>query len=64
VEGYKENSVALKIEKIPLGGLVDFLNALGAQKLYIRVKRISIKPLYENPDLLDVSLTLAWYQGK
>lgn len=64
VEGYMESSVALKMDKIGLGGLVDFLKEVAAQKTFIRVKRISVKPLFENPDLLDVSLTLCWYERK
>jgi len=64
VEGYMESSVSVKMEKIGLGGLVDFLKEVAAGRTFIRVKRASIKPLFENPDLLDVSLILCWYERK
>ncbi|MDH5510665.1 MAG: type II secretion system protein M [Nitrospinota bacterium] len=62
VEGYSENSVAMRMEKIRLKELVGFLNEVGRRKSYIRVKRLSIKPLYEDPDLLEVKLTVSWYE--
>ena len=64
VEGYTESSIAMRIEKIPLSGLVALLGQTTGQKTYIRLKRITIKPLYENPDLLDVALTVSWYERK
>ena len=64
VEGYMESSVSVKMEKIGLGGLVDFLKEVAAQRTFIRVKRASIKPLFENPNLLDASLILCWYEKR
>jgi len=62
VEGYSESSVAMRMEKVKLKELVGFLNEVGRRKSYIRVKRLTIKPLYEDPDLLEVKLTVSWYE--
>ncbi|MDH5678955.1 MAG: type II secretion system protein M [Nitrospinota bacterium] len=62
LKGFNESSVALKIEKITLRQLVELLKEAAKNETYIRMKRISIKPLYEDPDYLDVALTVSWYE--
>jgi len=62
LEGYRETPVELKLEKVTLPRLVGFLLSVRNSPRYLRVKRASIKPRYENPDWLDVSLTISGYE--
>ncbi len=62
-EGYRESMVALKLEKVELFRLVAFLESIHDSKIYFRIKRISIKPQYENPEWLNVSLSVSGYEA-
>ncbi len=62
VEGYMESPIALKLEKVELSKLVSFLKLIRNSKNYLRVKRVSITPQYENPEWLNVSLSVAGYE--
>jgi len=62
VEGYIESLIALKLEKVELSKLVSFLKLVRNSRNYLRVKRVSITPQYENPEWLNVSLSVAGYE--
>lgn len=63
IEGYVEALIALKLEKVELSQLVAFLKLVQNSKNYLRVKRVSIKPQYENPEWLNVSLSISGYES-
>ncbi len=62
LEGYRELPVELRLKQISLGKLISFLKAAKASGNYLRVKRIAVKPQYENQELLDVSISIAGYE--
>lgn len=62
MEGFRESPVSVKLEKVTLGRLVSFLKAAREGGIYLRVKRVSIKPQYEDPELLNVTLLIAGYE--
>ncbi|MBF0291267.1 MAG: type II secretion system protein M [Nitrospinae bacterium] len=60
--GYRESGVELVIEKTTLPKLLRLLKAMRESQGLLRVKRMTIKPQYKDPSLLDVSLTVAGYE--
>ncbi|VAX21801.1 hypothetical protein MNBD_NITROSPINAE01-1557 [hydrothermal vent metagenome] len=60
-DGYRESTVAIKIEKATLPGVVHFLESINATPGVMLVKRISIRPKYDDPSKLDVSLAISNY---
>ena len=64
LDRYLESSVNIKMEKVSLSGLIDFLTIASRQSVYLRMKRVSIKPQFQNPDLLDAGITICWYERK
>jgi len=61
LDGYSESAVTIKIEKTTLPGIVHFLESITASPGVMRIKRISMRPKYDNPSDIDVSLTIANY---
>lgn len=62
VAGYKESAVELVMEKTPLSKLLRLLESMRDSQGILRVKRITIKPQYKDPSLLDVAMTVAGYE--
>ncbi len=62
IEGYQESPVDLKLDKVTLPRLLAFLKSVRNSKNYMRIKRISIKTEYENPEMLSVSMTITGYE--
>ena len=62
IEKYIESLISLKLERVELSKLVLFLKLIRNSKNYLSVKRVSIKPQYENPEWLNVSLSVAGYE--
>ncbi|MBI4828982.1 MAG: type II secretion system protein M [Nitrospinae bacterium] len=62
MEGYEEQPVTARLEEVTLPQLVVLLESARGAEHYLRVKRVSIRPQYKKPDLLDVTLTLAGYR--
>jgi general secretion pathway protein M len=62
VAGYKESAVELVMERTPLSKLLRLLESMRDSQGLLRVKRITIKPQYKDPSLLDVSMTVAGYE--
>ncbi|VAX17498.1 hypothetical protein MNBD_NITROSPINAE04-954 [hydrothermal vent metagenome] len=61
IGGYKESSINIKVEKVSLPQLVMFLESMRGSGSILRIKRISIKPKYEDASILDVSMSVASY---
>lgn len=61
--GYKESAVELAMEKTTLPKLLRMLQAMRDSHGLLRVKRLTIKPQYKDPSLLDVSMTVAGYEA-
>jgi len=59
IEGYKESVVDMKMEKVSLVQLKTFLESMMRSPGVMRVKRISIKPQFEDASVLDVSVSVA-----
>jgi general secretion pathway protein M len=64
VEGFVKSSVDLKLSRLSLAQVVDFLKRLSLGRAVVDVERLSIERHFENPDELDLALTLASYQRK
>lgn len=60
--GYRESGVELVLEKTTLPKLLRLLQAMRDSQGLLRVKRMTIKPQYKDPSLLDVSITVAGYE--
>ena len=63
-EQYQEVAVEARLEQVTLGQLVGFLSGLEQAPQRLRVKRLEIKSRFNEPDLLDVAITVAVYQLK
>ena len=61
---YEELPVEMKLEKITLKQLTDFLYLLEAPQDLIRAKRVSISKMKDNPEYLEAQLQVATYQLK
>lgn len=59
---YEELPVEMKLEKITLKQLADFLYLLEAPQELIRIKRISIAKMKDRPDYLETQLQVATFQ--
>lgn len=62
IEGYTENPIEIKMEDTSLPKLIRFLEFARGSENILRVKRISIKPDYEDQSRLDASITIAGYE--
>jgi general secretion pathway protein M len=60
--GYRESAVELALEKTTLSKLLRLLQSMRDSHGLTRVKRVTIKPQYKDPSLLDVSMTVAGYE--
>lgn len=61
---YEELPVEMKLEKITLKQLTDFLYLLESPQDLIRAKRISISKMKDKPEYLEAQLQVATYQLK
>lgn len=62
--GYTESLIKIEMEKTTLPELVRLLKAMRGSRMLFRVKRVSIKPEYDDPSKLDVSMTVAAYRAQ
>lgn len=53
--GYKEEIVELKLEKLSLPGLVRLLHAMEEVGAPVRIRSLRIKSRFDDPNLLDVT---------
>jgi len=59
---YEEVAVELRLEKVTLKQLVQFLYMVESPGEYIRVKRMAISKMKESPEYLGATLLVATYQ--
>ncbi len=62
IGGYEEQIITLQLKKVTLGKVTGLLKELAKSKNGLRVKRLEIKPEFEDPSLLTVSLSVAAYK--
>jgi len=63
-EQYKEDSVDIELEDITLPSLVSFVHKIENSPHLLRVKRLKVKPRYDNRNLLHVTMTVSTYSKK
>lgn len=59
-----EESAEVHLEKINLNELVNILYKIGDAPLILSLKRTQIKKSFENPELFDVTMTIALFTKK
>lgn len=59
---YRENGVEVKMEKIRLPDLVQYLYQVENSPHLLRIKQLQIRPRFDDPDLLDVRFQVAAYE--
>ncbi|MBI4666531.1 MAG: type II secretion system protein M [Nitrospinae bacterium] len=59
---FRESTLEISMEKVGLPRLLMFIQSLKDAQGVLRVKRVSIKPQFKDPSLLDVSMTIAGYE--
>ncbi len=60
-EGFREESVEIKLEKIRLNQLVQLLYEIETAKAYLQVKSLRVKTRFDDRSMLDTVLTIAAY---
>lgn len=65
-EDFQEKILGIRMSKLTLGQVVEFLYALETQKgLQLRVQKLQMKPRYDNRELFDVNFeVVTWVLGK
>lgn len=59
-----EESSEVVVEKVTTNELVNILYTIEDTPFMLSVRRLSVKKTFENPDLLNVNLTLSLFIGK
>lgn len=59
---YREVPVEVKVEKVTLSQIIPYLTALENSPHRLRIKRLSIKTRFSNPDLMDVTFMVLSYE--
>lgn len=59
---YRELPVEVKVEKVTLAQIIPFLTALENSNNRLRIKRLSMKTRFSNPDLMDVTFLVLSYE--
>lgn len=59
---YREIPVEVKVEKVTLAQIIPFLTALENSNNRLRIKRLSMKTRFSNPDLMDVTFLVLSYE--
>ena len=59
---YREVPVEVKVQKVTLSQIIPFLSALEKGPHHVRIKRLSIKTQFSNPDLVDVTFLVLSYE--
>ena len=60
-DGWREDTVEIKLEKLTLDQLVRFLYSLETSDAVIQTKNLRVKTRFDNRSLLDVVMTVAAY---
>jgi hypothetical protein len=59
-----EESAEVQMEKVSMNELVNMYYRIGEAPVILSVKRATMKKSFENPELLDVTMTLALFTKK
>ncbi|MHB8763576.1 MAG: type II secretion system protein GspM [Deferrisomatales bacterium] len=59
---YRENGVEIKMEKIRLRELVQYLHEVENSPELLRVKQLQVRPRFDDADLLDVRFQVSAYE--
>ncbi len=60
---YKESLVEIKMEKVNLQTLVNYLYAVDNSPELLRVKDLKIRPRFDNPNLVDAIFEVSAYEA-
>lgn len=61
-DGIERSTVELSFAQIELKKLADFLNEIEKSPHLVKVEKLRVRHRNDNPDLLDVNLTVSTYQ--
>lgn len=61
-DGIQRSTVELSFAQIDLRKLTDFLNEIEKSPHLVKVEKLRVRHRNDNPDLLDVNLTVSTYQ--
>jgi len=61
-EGVQRSTVEVSFAQIDLKSLVNFLNEIERNPRLVKVERLRVRHRNDDPDLLDVNLTVSTYQ--
>ncbi|HXX56656.1 MAG TPA: hypothetical protein VEI96_01495 [Thermodesulfovibrionales bacterium] len=64
VAGGSEETEEVQIEKVTMNELVNMLYAIDDAPMMLSLRRLSMKKTFENPELLNASLTLSFFTKK
>ena len=59
-----EESAEVQLEKVSMNELVNMFYRIGEAPVILSVKRATMKKSFENPELLDVTMTIALFAKK
>ncbi|MFQ5543330.1 MAG: type II secretion system protein GspM [Nitrospiria bacterium] len=59
---YREIPVEVKVENVTLRQIIPFLTAVEKTPHWLRIKRLSIKTRFSNPDIMDVTFLVLSYE--
>jgi general secretion pathway protein M len=62
-EGYQEESVEIKLEKLRLDQLVRFLYGIESAEAYLQVKNLRVRTRFDDRSLLDATMTISSFGG-
>ncbi len=63
-EGLTEEGVEIKLEKLQLHQLVELLYQFDRSEQILKVAQLRVRTRFDNPELLDTSITLSRYREK
>lgn len=59
---YRESSIEVKIEKIVLEQIMLYLHIIESSEYPLRVKTLHLKSRFDDPGLMDASVTVSFYE--
>ena len=61
-EHYRESAVQVKIERVVLEQILEYLKLIDKAPQPLRVKTLHIRSRFDEPGLLDVNITVSFYE--
>jgi len=61
-EGFRSESVEIKLERIDLGRLVQLLYTLNSSEAYLQVKNLRLKTRFDDKSQFDVVMLISFYR--